>query len=122
MKEHVALVVLGASMIVWGACSPGSNIHVEPTPLPMPTMLPLDGGEDPAGCPGACEVLREFKCREGFVTKHGISCESICRDAINSGYLTWPARCAINAVSLDGMKACGFTCALPPALSDLGAH
>jgi hypothetical protein len=94
MKALALFAIAGIVAIV--ACKPGD-------PVPPPPPGPLG----PDTCEAACAGLRAAKCREGFETEGGASCETVC--AASSNDRQWPKACWAGATTRAEILRCGKT-------------
>lgn len=92
----------------------GFNLRCTPRPAPLDASAPPPPSNPKVqladDCPNACNKLREHNCPAGFQPDGGDTCEDICAQAVNSGYLYWPSTCIAQSETVEQIRACGVTC------------
>lgn len=76
-----------------GACTPKP-----PTPNPTPS--------EPSPCEAYCAHLRALGCPQAAPTAKGATCEEICINIENSGYVQSARECSMRAMSCAEIDVC----------------
>jgi hypothetical protein len=80
-----------------GAC------HLGPGPI---TPVDPDPEQREFDCRSACARLRELHCPAAEDTVGGATCEQVCINVQESGFIAWDLECRSVAVSCDMVERC----------------
>lgn len=101
----VSFVVL---LLVTANCEPLVPTPTDPTSVdsgPPPDVEEPDAGE--SDCQRTCRKYERLTCKEAEDTPKGGSCEDVCENAAESGYvLAKEPGCAAESQTCDALRAC----------------